>query len=467
MDQRRYHILTLGCQMNTSDSERLSSLLTGMGLVSEEAPEQADVIFINTCSVRQKAEDRVFGFVRQFAALKAEKPHLLVAVTGCMPGRDRDGVLRKKLTGADLYFPTQDMGELPRWLSEAWPDMAFSGDMEKDYLKLQPRRTSTFQAFVTIQTGCNKFCTYCVVPFSRGLEKNRPVSDILTEIRELAEHGCVEVTLLGQTVNSYRAPDPEHFSKANPYQDSFAALLWEVNHIPGISRIHFTAPHPLHMTLEIIDALALPAHLNFLHLPVQAGDNEVLRRMNRRYSVEEYEEAVSRIRARVPGLALGTDIIVGFCGETEAQFQKTVDLYERMQFDISYTAMYSPRSGTAAYRAFKDTVSHEEKKRRWRTLQDLQEKITTEKNQLYRGRMLSVLVERHEPASITDEMLAFPATVQDRLREAPGVCVGHSREMKVVRFPGHPSLIGKIVDVHIEEAKTWVLEGKREEGVVV
>jgi tRNA-2-methylthio-N6-dimethylallyladenosine synthase len=390
-----------------------------------------------------------------------------------MAGRDRDGAIRKKLPIVDLYFPTADMNQLPRWISEMRPELVNSPDIAEDYLKLTPQYHSKKQAFVTIQTGCNKFCTYCVVPFARGLEKNRPVRDIIDEVRALAEGGCVEVTLLGQTVNSYRAPDPEHWSPENPYVrrslgsarddrgDHFAALLWEVNQVPGISRLHFTAPHPLHMTDEVMDAMQLPAHLNYLHLPVQAGDNEVLRRMNRRYTREQYLECVHRLYEKIPNVALGTDIIVGFCGETAEQFERTVDLYREANFDISYTAMYSPRSGTAAYRAFKDDVSKEEKKRRWQVLQDLMEKIVKEKNQAYVGKTVSVFVERHDPPKLTDEMLAMPGNVRDALAKLPGTCSGNSREMKLVQFSGSAELVGQIVDVHINEAKEWVLIGNK------
>ncbi len=455
-----YHLITYGCQMNKSDSERIAALLSGIGFVPAETKEAADLILINTCSVRQSAEDRVFGQVRGFAALKEQRPNLILCVTGCMPGRDRDGALRKKLPIVDLYFPIKDLPQLPRWIGELRPELVNSPDMVEDYLKIMPEHRSKRQAFVTIQTGCNKFCTYCVVPFSRGLEKNRPMRDITEEIRGLAERGCVEVTLLGQTVNSYRAPDPQHFSPGNPYKDHFAALLWEVNQVPGVERLHFTAPHPLHMTDEVMDAMALPAHLNYIHLPVQCGDNSVLKRMNRRYTREQFLDAVGRLKARIPGIAIGTDIIVGFCGETDEQFERTVDLYQRVRFDISYTARYSVRSGTAAWRAFKDDVPREEKKRRWDVLQELMERIVYEKNQAYAGKMVSVLVERHEPPHITEEMLALPEKIKTLMAAHPGTCFGNSREMKLVSFPGTADLVGKIVNVRVDKAEKWILYGQ-------
>lgn len=461
MPSPKYHLITFGCQMNKSDSERIDSLLTQVGFEPTQNREEAELILVNTCSVRQSAEDRVFGLVRQFALLKEKNPQLIIGITGCMAGRDRDGTIRKKLPIVDLYFPTSDMTQLPRWIGEMRPELVNSADIAEDYLKLAPNYHSKRQAFVTIQTGCNKFCTYCVVPFARGLEKNRPVRDIIEEIQRLADEGCVEITLLGQTVNSYRAPDPEHWSPNNPYKDHFASLLWEVNQIPGISRLHFTAPHPLHMSDEVMDAMKLPAHLNYLHLPVQCGDNEVLRRMNRRYTREQYLECVGRLYEKIPGIALGTDIIVGFCGETPEQFNQTVDVYRQARFDISYTAMYSPRSGTAAYRAFKDDVSKEEKKRRWQVLQEIMEKIVREKNQAFVGKTVSVFVERHEPPKMTDEMLAMPGNIREALAKLPGTCSGNSREMKLVQFPGDASLVGKIVEVKINEAKEWILLGNQ------
>ncbi len=438
MERAKYHLITYGCQMNKSDSERVATVLDRMGMQETDAEADADLILINSCSVRQTAEDRIFGKLKQFAKLKESNPKVVVGITGCLPGRDRDGAIRAKMPGADLYFPIKDLPQLPRWLAELNPDLANSADLEEDYLRIKPRYASEKQAYVSIQTGCNKFCTYCVVPFSRGLEKNRLAADILDEIRGRAEKGTVEVTLLGQTVNSYRAPDRATFSAANPYKDDFAALLWEVNRIPGIERIHYTAPHPVHMTDEVIDALTLPKHLNYLHLPVQCGNDEMLRRMNRRYTRQFYLDLVKKIRAKTPTIALGTDIIVGFCGETDEQFDDTVSMYKEADFDISYTAMYSPRSGTAAYKAFKDDVPRLEKKRRWLVLQNLMEEIVLRKNQAYVGRTVEVLVDSYDH----------------------GVCSGNSREMKLTRFNSSEDLRGKTVKVKVKKAFEWMLSGE-------
>jgi len=433
----KYHIITFGCQMNKNDSERLESILLNMGLSSADKPEEADVIIMNSCSVRDSAEDRIFGGARNFAKLKKNKPNLIVAVTGCMPGRDKDKKLFKKLQGVDLYFPTADMVNLPDMLCKLNPDFR-KINLDSEYLKITPKYKNNFQAFVPIQTGCDHFCTYCAVPYARGREKNRPLQDILDEINSLAKNGCKEITLLGEIVNHYSALDPEFFSDDNKYsKNDFAKLLWEVNQIPGIERIHWTGPHPIYMDDEVIDALTLPKQINFLHLPVQSGSTEVLRKMNRKHDREFFIDLIKKIKTKKPDISIGTDIIVGFCGESLKEFEDTVNMYKECDFDIAYPAKYSTRSGTVADRAFKDDVSIEEKKRRWFMLQDLMKEITYKKNQTFVGKTVSVLVERCKD----------------------GVCAGNSSEMRLTHFLGGSSLIGQIVDVKISKADTWLLEG--------
>ena len=426
----KYHIITFGCQMNKSDSEKIESVLLFAGLKKAEGPEEADVVIINSCSVRESAEHRVMGHVHNLNLLKKQNPNLKIALTGCMPGRDKDGKIRARLEEVDFYFPIFEIVRLPEMLELK--------STNKNYLSVRPVSEIKYKAFVTIQTGCEQYCTYCVVPYARGREVNRSVKDILAEIKDLAQKGCVEVTLLGQIVNNYIAPDLENFSKNNPYKKSdFAKLLWEVNQIDGIKRIHWTGPHPAYMTDEVIDALTLPNQVNFLHLPVQSGSNEILRKMNRKHTREFYLDLIKKIKAKKPDIAIGTDIIVGFCGETEKDFQDTVDLYKQCDFDIAYLAQYSNRSGTAAAKAFKDDISHAEKEKRWFILQHLMEEIVGRKNQKYVGQVVSVLVD-----SCKD-----------------GVCVGNSSEMKMVQFDGDPGLIERVVDVRIEEAKEWILYG--------
>ena len=272
------------------------------------------------------------------------------------------------------------------------------------------------------------------------------MKDILDEIQGLADKGCVEVTLLGQTVNSFEACDPEFFSNDNPYKNHFAALLWEVNQIEGISRLHFTAPHPLHMNDEIIDAMTLPAHINFLHLPVQAGSDTILRRMNRRHGRQVFIDLVRKVRNKIPDIALGTEMIVGYCGESEADFQQTVDLYRECDFDISYTAQYSARSGTVGDKAWDDDVSVKEKKRRWREMQTLMEETVLRKNQKFQDTVVSVLADTFKSVEGESER---------------GWVIGNSREMKRVQFPGTREMVGDIHDVKISKPLMWILYGTK------
>jgi tRNA-2-methylthio-N6-dimethylallyladenosine synthase len=446
-----YHIVTFGCQMNKNDSERAGALLKSLGMKETPVLEKADLVLVNTCSVRQTAEDRTSGINRKILKLKKQNPNLIFAVTGCMPGRDKDGRLRKKIPSADLFFPIIDLPRLPAWLKELrpnWFDIKFEDVGE--YWTIDPKRELNYKASITIQIGCNNFCSYCVVPYARGREKNRPVKEILAEIKKAVKNGAKEITLLGQVVNNYRAPDPENYNKKNLFSPSaregvkgrkendFAALLWEVNNIPGDFRIFYTAPDPQHFDDFQIKALSLPKMVNYLHLPVQAGDNEILKKMNRKYTREQYIKLIKKIRVQKPEIAIGTDIIVGFCGETKKQFEQTVDLYKKCDFDIAYLAMYSERSGTVAAKIYKDDVSMEEKKRRWRVLQDLMEEIVLRKNQKYLGQVVEVLVDEFKD----------------------GVCTGNSNEMKLVQFLGNKKMVGKLVKVKINFAEKWIFKGE-------
>ncbi len=447
----KYHIVTFGCQMNKSDSERIASLLDSIGMEEVSHPAQADFILLNSCSVRQSAEDRIYGQIRNFAKFRAQNPKLVLGVTGCMAGRDNDGKIRRKLPEVDLFFSTKDMTQLPQWLSErglledsfcsfVLPKLCHQNS-DIDYLGIAPKYRNLKQAYVSIQTGCNNFCTYCVVPHGRGLERNRPAVDIMQEVRNLADRGVMEITLLGQTVNSYVAPDGRAaFGLTNRYENHFAALLWEINHVPGIKRLHYTAPHPKDMNDEVIDALTLHKHVHYLHLPIQSGSNEMLRKMNRKTTREDMLDIFRRVKDRVPDIALGTDIIVGFCGETREMFEETVSFYREVDFDISYTAKYSPRTGTPAWRAFKDDVSRDEKRNRWRELHQFMEQIAKRKNQVYVGEKADVLVEDCQGE----------------------ICTGYSNHMKLVRFKGEANLVGQMVQVRIIDAHTWVLDGALE-----
>ncbi|MCI0479341.1 tRNA (N6-isopentenyl adenosine(37)-C2)-methylthiotransferase MiaB [Candidatus Uhrbacteria bacterium] len=441
-----YRILVYGCQMNRNDAERIGRLLSDAGFEETSDEHQADVIVFVTCSVRQSAEERIYGKMEDIMGLKKKRPHLLVAVTGCMAGRDTDGAIRRRLAAVDLFFPTAEMGKLPGWIAERWGEASpatasvrSDGSRHATYLDIEPlRRTPPGTAFVTIQTGCDKYCAYCVVPYARGRETNRPAAAILEEVRTCAARGIVEIVFLGQSVNAYRAPDPETFSEENPYADPFAALLWETDRVPGIRRIHWTAAHPASMSDEVIDALALPHQVDYLHLPVQSGSDEVLRRMNRKYTRDRYLDVIAKVKARRPGIALGTDIIVGFPGETSADFDGTVSLYREVDFDIAYIAEYSVRSGTLAHRLYPDDVPPEEKRRRRSVLQAHMEETAERKNRTAIGKVVEVLVTE--------------------VRE--GYAVGTTEKLKACRFPcGDASSVGRIVPVRITDAKEWQLSG--------
>ncbi len=434
----KFYLQTFGCQMNHNDSERIAGLLLPLGFEKTDLPEEADLILLNSCSIRKSAEDRVFGMVRNWVKLREQKPKLIIGITGCMPGRDHAGKMRAKFPGVNLFFPIAELAILPKRLFTLNPDL-FGVDPEDlaDYFSINPNRQEKHRAYVAVQTGCNNFCTYCVVPYARGREKNRPVEDILTEIKLAVANGAKEIMLLGQVVNNYKSTG---FQVINPFngKDDYAALLWEINQIKGVERITWIAADPQYFNDYQIQALTLPKQVKYLHLPVQSGDNEVLKRMNRHYTREYYIDLIKRIRKACPDIAIGTDIIVGFCGETEEEFQNTLDLYRQCDFDISFHAQYSERSGTVAAKAFDDDVPLQTKKARWDTLQNLMEEIVVKKNAKLAGKKISVLVDKCED----------------------GFCSGNSSEMKFSQFLGDEKMVGEIVEVKVIEPEMWRLKGE-------
>lgn len=355
----KYFIKTFGCQMNEADSEKIAGWYESQGWKAVQKIEEADEVVINTCSVRQSAEDRVYGLINNLVKLKLKNPKLKIVLTGCMlryPIAD----LRKKLPAVDEFKKISD----------------FQSGLS--------RRKSSVHAWVPIMEGCSHFCTYCVVPYARGPEKSRSFEEIVCEVEELARRGYKHITLLGQNVNSYG----KDFKISNiKYQISniniknkkeivkkfktpFALLLTVLHQIPGIEKISFVTSNPWDLTDDIVEAMSLPKIDRYLHLPVQSGDDEVLRRMGRPYTGKQYLDLVRKIRQKIPDIKIGTDIIVGFPGESKKAFQNTVELCKKVGFEKAYIAMYSPRPGTAASK-FKDDVPYEEKKRRWRILEEL------------------------------------------------------------------------------------------------
>jgi tRNA-2-methylthio-N6-dimethylallyladenosine synthase len=453
----KYYIQTLGCAMNYSDSERVSAILEKIGYQKAGAPEESDLYIFNTCSIRKKGEDRVYGQLRNLSGLKKINPRLLVGITGCMvrnsssrnsEKEQKDEILKRTDT-VDFVFRIKDTQKLGEILEEAEPQLDLpqleEADLQ-DYLKIKPQYTSKIQAFVPIQIGCDKYCTYCIVPYSRGREQSRPLKDIVAECRALVEHGCLEITLLGQTVNSYGLSALDKKSGMfEGMEEPFVTLLTEINRLKelGLNRVRFTSSHPRDFTDRLIKAhTELETLCPAIHLPVQAGNDEVLKRMNRQYTVKKYKSIIEKIRRTIPNCAISTDIIVGFCGETEEQFEDTCKLFEEVRWDMAYLARYSPRGGTVSVKIYKDDVTHEEKAKRWHRLNKILEECSTEKNKACEGRVLEVLVEKYH--------------------EQTGELEGRSRENKVVQFAGDPSLVRTIVEVKITKGLQWSLKGRAE-----
>ncbi len=441
--------------MNYSDTERVEAVLEKLGYEKTQKPSQSDLYIFNTCSIRQKGEDRVYGQLKKLISWKNINPRLLCGLTGCMVRKtstrnsektDRDEML-KKLDSVDFVFNIKDTHLLGEVLAEAEPKLLLPELEEsqlKDYLRIDPNYTSKLTAYVPIQTGCDQYCTYCIVPYARGREESRPMKDILEECERLVKNGCREITLGGQIVNSY---GQSALDKLNPefqgVDEPFVKLLTEVDrlHELGLNRLRFTSPHPRYFSDALIEAHAkLKTLCPHIHLPIQSGDDDILKKMNRRYTIEDYRQIVRKIREAVPGCAIGTDIIVGFCGETDEQFENTYRLYEEIRWDMSFMGRYSPRQGTVSIKAFEDDVPRQVKAERWHRLNGILEKSSLEGNLVHVGKHLEVLVEKFDEETME--------------------CEGRSRENKVVQFPGSIDFVGKIMPVKITEALQWVLKGK-------
>ncbi|MCL6516246.1 tRNA (N6-isopentenyl adenosine(37)-C2)-methylthiotransferase MiaB [Alicyclobacillus sp.] len=437
----RFVIKTYGCQMNEHDTEMMAGLLSAMGYEPAEADEQADLILFNTCAVRENAEDKVFGEVGRIRPLKARNPELLIGLCGCMA--QEEGVQKMvldKFPWIDLVFGTHNIHRLPQLVLrarqsqdtvlEVWDRAAVTVE---DIPKLRQDRV---RAWINVQYGCNKFCTYCIVPYTRGRERSRLPEDIVEEVRSLAASGVREVTLLGQNVNDYGVDLGDI---------TFARLLRRVNEVPGLERIRFTTSNPWNFTDELIQAIAeCDKVVEHIHLPVQSGNNQILKRMNRSHTREFYLALVDKIRAAIPDVSLTTDIIVGFPGETEAQFEDTLRLVQEVEFDNAFTFIYSPREHTPAA-GWADDVSLAEKKERLKRLNELQAAISLRKNLALAGKTVEVLVE-------------------GRSKTNPDVLAGRTRSNKLVLFPGPAALTGQLVQVRIEQPQSWTLRGQRLEA---
>jgi tRNA-2-methylthio-N6-dimethylallyladenosine synthase len=478
----KYHIWTVGCQMNQADSQRIQTMLDELGW-EESSMDQANLVVLNTCSVRQAPEEKAHNLLAKLKHSKAQRSDLLVALMGCMIGKQNTiDELSKRYPHIDLFMKIEQADILPRFLEERWTPISGAGCLDIEYMppdeplpvepilptfatstsragkrtvlpmsitpkpgeriahyptKIEPAQVSP-TAWLPIILGCNKVCTYCIVPYRRGRERSRPIEELMAEARALVAKGAKELTLLGQTVEAYGLDLPD--------KPNLADLMTSLSEIDGLERIRFMTSYPRHMTDSMIERMAhLPKVCEHVNIPVQAGDDEVLKRMKRGYTLSEYCERIERIRELWPAASLSTDVIVGFCGETEEEFQHTLDLLEKIRFDVVHVAAYSIRPGTVAAR-WEDDVPLAEKKRRLHAVEELQAEIALELNSCYIGNIEEVLVEDTN-------------TTHGRKQWK-----GRNRANKWVFFPQPDETDaaiqpGDLVRVRIERATAWSLQG--------
>ncbi len=430
---KKYYIKTFGCQMNVNDSEKMGGLLESLGYERAESAEEADVIIVNTCSVRAKPDNKAFSFIGNLKRLKRKKPETVIAVAGCVPQKEREQILR--FNHVNLVFGTFNFVRLPELLKRAKEEgrvveilNSRIPDEEKIPL-IESSLQNPYVSYVTVQRGCNRFCTYCIVPFTRGRERSVKPELVVEEVKRLAERGVKEVHLLGQNVDFYEYEGTD-----------LADLLYMVSEVEGIERVRFTTSHPAGFSERIARAIReIEKVCPYVHLPPQSGSNRILERMNRGYTREEYIEKVRMLKEIVPEVALSGDFIVGFPGETEKDFEDTLSLVEECVFDQGFVFEYSPRPFTKAAE-FKDDVPKEVKNRRLKELQELIKRQAEEKNRRRIGEVEEVLIEGFSPKGTE--------------------LYGRTRDNKPVAVEGNEDLIGKIVKVEITESSPFFLRGK-------
>jgi tRNA-2-methylthio-N6-dimethylallyladenosine synthase len=436
MDHKQAAVITYGCQMNKYESERIAGILVGLGYEITDAVHGADLILLNTCSIRDKAEQKVYSQLGQLRWLKRKNPDLIIGVCGCVAQQEGERI-QQRLPYVDVVFGPQNIPKLPALLAQVQSHRHQISDLADNPLwdaQLFPlRRESPFQAWVTVMQGCDKFCTFCVVPYTRGREQSRPPAAIVQEVQGLATQGYKEITLLGQNIDSY--------GKRSPDGKDLADLLELLQPIAAIQRLRFITSHPRDFTDKLMQTVGtLDKVCEYIHLPVQSGSNFVLKRMHRGYSREDYLMRVERLRAYVPDVAISTDLIVGFPGESDADFEQTRQLVEAVEFDSMYLFKYSPRPGTKAA-TFVDQVPEAVMTERFNILLEIQEAIQLRRNRARVGRCEEVLVEG--PSKKGSVQLT-----------------GRTRQNRPVNFVGHPSLTGSLVTVQIEKGGAHSLEGK-------
>ena len=435
-DNKKYYIKTYGCQMNVHDSENIKALLESMGFKEASGMDDADFILLNTCAIRENAHNKVFGFLGRVKHLKETKPSIITGICGCMAQEESVvNEIKDKFKWVDIVFGTHNIQNLPNILYDSIIEntqeievYSIEGDIVEN---IPVKRDSKFKAWVNIMYGCDKFCTYCIVPYTRGKQRSREHKYIIDEVKDLVKKGYKEVTLLGQNVNAY--------GKDLDYDYTMSDLLSDVAKT-NIDRIRFVTSHPWDFDDKMIKVIKDNKNIMpYIHLPLQSGSNKILKLMNRRYTKEEYLILYNKLKEIIPNVSITTDIIVGFPGETEEDFNETLDVVNKCKYDSAYTFIFSPRVGTPAEK-MKDNVSFDEKNKRLHLLNDLINKYANEANQRYLNKIVPVLIEGES--------------------EKGNMLMGYTDTMKLVNVLGDKNNIGKIVDVEITSVKTWSMDGK-------
>ena len=433
---KKYFIQTYGCQMNVHDSENMAAIMEEMSYTNAASMEDADIIIFNTCAIRENAHNKVFGMLGRVKHLKEHKPNIMTVFAGCMAQEESIALeIKNKYKWIDVVIGTHNIHKLPIYIKNAIVNQKQEIEVysiEGDIIEGLPvKRDSKYKAWVNIMYGCDKFCTYCIVPYTRGKQRSRHKDDIITEVNDLIKKGYKEVTLLGQNVNAYGKDLETDYNMANLLEDVAKT---------GIPRVRFMTSHPWDFTEEMIKTIAKYENIMpYVHLPLQSGSTRILKNMGRRYTKEEYIKLFKKIKEYIPECAITTDIIVGFPNETKEDFQDTLDVVNELKYDLAYTFIYSPREGTPAA-IMKDDITSEEKKERLQELNQLINKYANENNQKYLNKTVEVLIEG-------------PAEKEDRL-------MGYTDTMKLVNIKGSKDNIGKIVKVRITDIKTWSLDGE-------
>lgn len=433
---KTYSILTYGCQMNVHDSENIKGIMEDLGYNEEENYKKADVIILNTCAIRENAHNKVVGILGRIKKLKEDNPNIITIIGGCMPQEEGiSNMLKNKYKWVDIVLGTHNIYDIPSLLDNVIKEKKQNIEVysiEGDIIENIPvKRDSNYKAWVNIQYGCDKFCSYCIVPYTRGKQRSRLPKDILKEINTLKEKGYKEVTLLGQNVNAYGKDLDINYTMSNLLEDVAKTK---------IDRIRFVTSHPWDFTSDMIDIIAKYDNIMpYIHLPIQSGSDNILKKMNRRYTIEEYKKLFYELKSKIKNVSITTDIIVGFPNETEEDFQKTLDIYNELKYDLAYTFIYSPREGTPASK-MEDNVPLEEKEERLQRLNKVVNKYAKENNEKYLGTTVSVLLEGYS--------------------DKGGKLMGYTDTMKLVNVEAYPSLIGQIKEVLITDVKTWSMEGE-------